>query len=84
MLNAVGSSLVAVTAFGLTTSANYALSGLVSWPLAAMLVGGGTAGSLVGMRLSKLLAGQKGRLNVAFAVIVFCVGLYVLARSLIG
>lgn len=84
MLNAVGSSLVAVTAFGLTTSANYALSGLVSWPLAAMVVGGGTAGGLVGMRLSKVLAGQKGRLNLAFAVIVFSVGLYVLARSLIG
>jgi uncharacterized membrane protein YfcA len=29
MINAVGTSLVAVTAFGLTTAYNYALSGLV-------------------------------------------------------
>ena len=29
MINAVGTSLVAVTAFGLTTAANYAWSGLV-------------------------------------------------------
>ena len=34
ILNAVSSSLVAVTAFGLTTAASYAWSGLVSWALA--------------------------------------------------
>lgn len=34
MINAIGSSLVAVTAFGLTTAANYAFSGLVDWLLA--------------------------------------------------
>src|SRR3546814_18328887 len=33
MINAVGTSLVAVTAFGLTTALNYAFSGLVDWPL---------------------------------------------------
>ena len=31
IMNAVSSSLVAVTAFGLTTAASYAWSGLVSW-----------------------------------------------------
>ncbi|MEO5805505.1 sulfite exporter TauE/SafE family protein, partial [Devosia sp.] len=36
MLNAIGSSLVAVTAFGLTTALSYAFSGLVDWPLAAL------------------------------------------------
>lgn len=34
MLNAVGSSLVSVTAFGLTTAFNYALSGLIDWRIA--------------------------------------------------
>ena len=33
ILNAVASSLVSVTAFGLTTAGNYAWSGLVDWPL---------------------------------------------------
>ena len=33
ILNAIGSSLVSVTAFGLTTAGNYAWSGLVDWPL---------------------------------------------------
>src|SRR2546421_2735259 len=36
IMNAVSSSLVAVTAFGLTTAASYAWSGLVSWALAAV------------------------------------------------
>ncbi len=34
IMNAVSSSLVAVTAFGLTTAASYAWSGLISWGLA--------------------------------------------------
>ncbi len=33
LINAIGSSLVSVTAFGLTTAASYAVSGLVDWPL---------------------------------------------------
>ena len=41
ILNAVGSSLVSVTAFGLTTAGNYAWSGLVDWPLAGLFVAGG-------------------------------------------
>ena len=33
LINAIGSSLVSVTAFGATTAASYAWSGLVDWPL---------------------------------------------------
>src|SRR3954453_15541085 len=47
IMNAVSSSLVAVTAFGLTTAASYAWSGLVSWGLAALFVAGGIAGGLL-------------------------------------
>src|SRR3979411_3469733 len=45
ILNAVSSSLVAVTAFGLTTAARYAWSGLISWGLAGpVIVGRGCRG----------------------------------------
>ena len=37
IMNAVSSSLVAVTAFGLTTAASYAYSGLVSWTLGGIV-----------------------------------------------
>ena len=38
IMNAVSSSLVAVTTFGMTTAASYAWSGLVSWDLAGLFV----------------------------------------------
>ena len=44
ILYAVGSSLVAVTAFGLTTAANYAVAGLVDWTLAGLFILGGVLG----------------------------------------
>ncbi|WP_019995327.1 sulfite exporter TauE/SafE family protein [Aureimonas ureilytica] len=81
ILNAIGSSLVAVTAFGLTTSVNYALSGLVDWRLAFVFVAGGVAGGLVGVLSAKRMSARKGVLNVAFAGLVCCVAVYMLVRS---
>jgi hypothetical protein len=82
ILYAVGSSLVAVTAFGLTTAANYALSGFVDWPLAALFIAGGVLGGLLGARSANSLAGRKGALNTVFAALIFAVAIYMLVRSL--
>ena len=82
ILNAVGSSLVAVTAFGLTTAGNYAWSGLVDWPLAGLFVAGGLLGGLLGAGLAKSLAGRRGALTAVFAVLIFAVAAYMLVRSL--
>ena len=81
MVNAIGSSLVAVTAFGLTTAASYALSGLINWPLAAFFVVGGIAGSFVGGRVSRLLAKKTAVLKTVFAVLIFIVAAYMLWQS---
>ena len=81
MLNAVGTSLVAVMAFGLTTALNYASSSLIDWGLAAAFIGGGVAGSALGARIARRLAKETGRLATLFAVIVFGVALYMLART---
>ena len=61
ILYAVGSSLVAVTGFGLTTAANYAFSGFVDWTLAALFIGGGVLGGLLGARSGHEARGQEGR-----------------------
>ena len=82
ILNAVGSSLVSVTAFGLTTAGNYAWSGLVDWPLAGLFVAGGLLGGLLGARSAKSLAGRRGALTTAFAILIFAVAAYMLVRSL--
>ncbi|NCP17547.1 MAG: sulfite exporter TauE/SafE family protein [Erythrobacter sp.] len=80
MINAVGTSLIAVTAFGLTTAANYALSGLVDWLLAAVFILGGIGGGYFGTRLAKRLSGG-GQLKTVFAGLIFVVAIYMLWKS---
>jgi uncharacterized protein len=82
IMNAVSSSLVAVTAFGLTTAASYAWSGLVSWALAGLFVAGGTVGGLASTRSARHLAERRGALNIVFAVVIIAVALYMLARNI--
>jgi len=81
MINAIGSSLVAVTAFGLTTALNYAISGLVDWLLAAAFIGGGVLGGFGGAHLAKRLSGTNERLTTIFAVLIFAVAAYMLWKS---
>ena len=82
LINAIGSSLVSVSAFGLTTAASYAWSGLVDWPLALLFIVGGALGGLLGTRLAHHLSGHKHALSLTFSGIVIVVGIYVIARSL--
>lgn len=79
---AVGTSLVAVTAFGLTTAFNYALSGLVDWPLAGTFIAGGVLGSVAGTALSRRMAADKGRLSTVFAGLVVVVALYMIWQGI--
>ncbi|MDR7103807.1 sulfite exporter TauE/SafE family protein [Croceicoccus sp. BE223] len=80
MMNAVGTSLVAVTAFGLTTATNYAFSGLVDWLLAGVFIAGGVAGGFFGTRLAKRLSGGT-QLKTVFSVLIFVVAFYMLYKS---
>src|SRR5580700_3032078 len=82
IMNAVSSSLVAVTAFGLTTAASYAWSGLISWELAGAFIAGGIAGGLIGTRSARHLSVRGSALNIVFAAVIIAVALYMLARNL--
>lgn len=81
IINAIGSSLVAVTAFGLTTAFNYAFSDLVDWPLAFVFIAGGALGGVLGAKLAKRLSGTTGRLTMIFAGLIFIVAAYMLWKS---
>jgi uncharacterized membrane protein YfcA len=81
MLNAVGTSLVAVAAFGLTTAISYAFSGLVDWPLAFVVIAGGIVGGLAGLSAATRLSEKRGALTTAFAVLIFAVAAYMLWKS---
>lgn len=81
ILNAIGSSLVAVCAFGLTTALSYAFSGFVDWPLAIAFIAGGVGGSRAGFVAAKRTAASKGALKITFAILIFAVAIYMIARS---
>ena len=80
IINAVATSLVAVTAFGIATAANYALSGLVDWGLALVFIGGGVIGTLLGAALSRKLASGMALTRI-FAAVVIATALYMLWQS---
>ena len=79
---AIGTSLIAVTAFGAATATSYAMSGLIDWRIAAIFILGGVLGGIGGGALGRLLAGRKGALGTVLAGVIVVVGLYVVARSI--
>lgn len=81
MINAIGTSLLSVGTFGLTTAINYAVSGLVDWGVAAEFIGGGILGGWLGAMSAGRLAGTRGALNRIFAVVVVLVAIFMLIQS---
>ncbi|APR53200.1 sulfite exporter TauE/SafE family protein [Sphingomonas koreensis] len=79
---AIGTSLVVVSALGLTTATSYAASGLVDWGMTALLVTGGIGGTITGIKLGKVVGSRKGVLEKGFAAVVIAVGGYVTATSI--
>lgn len=77
LANAIGTSLVAVAAFGATTALSYALSGLVDWRIAGFFIAGGVIGGLLGSLAGRRLGKAKGRLATIFALFVIMTGLYI-------
>ena len=83
LANAAASSLVSVVLFGAATSASYAASGLVNWPVFAAVVGGGAAGSLIAIPIGRMLADRTSVARTAFAVMVLATAAYVAWRALL-
>lgn len=81
IINAIGSSLFAVSVFGFTTAASYALSGLVDWSLALELVAGGIAGGVIGIRMAARLASRRRALEKVFAIVVLMLSVSVAIRA---
>ena len=81
ILNAVGSSLLSVGTFGLTTAVNYAISGLIDWKIAGLFIAGGLAGGFFGLRAAIRLAASRRMLTYTFAGVIFAVAIYMLTRT---
>jgi uncharacterized protein len=81
ILHAIGSSLLSVGAFGLTTAVNYSLSGLVDWKIAVEFIFGGALGGVVGMMAAMRLSTRRRALGRVYAGVVFAVAAYMLFRA---
>lgn len=81
LINAVGSSLLAVGTFGLTTAVNYAQSGLIDWHVAGYFVAGGIGGGILGTLAATKLAKKRSVLSNIFRWVIFTVSLYILWHS---
>jgi len=81
LIYAIGTSLVAVVAFGASTAASYAMSGMIDWWLAGLFIAGGLFGGLAGMALSKAIGPQGKVLQSVFAIVVIVAGGYVCVRG---
>jgi uncharacterized membrane protein YfcA len=77
---AIGSSLVAIAAFGFATAGNYAIDGLVEWGLFGAFLLGGVLGAGVAMPVGKVI-GHRGGLAVAFSLVLLSVAAYMLFRT---
>ena len=84
MASATASSLLSVALFAAATSGNYALSGLVDWPLAGLLLIGGTAGGIAGLFAARALQTRLRLARTLFAGLIILVAIYVAWRSLAG
>lgn len=84
MANATASSLVSVAIFGAATSLNYAVSGFVDWRLGGLLLAGGMAGGLIGLRVAGHLSAHVVPARRAFALLVLAVAGYVAWRAIAG
>ncbi|MEY2195971.1 sulfite exporter TauE/SafE family protein [Neobacillus sp. BF23-41] len=78
MIAAIGSSLVSVGTFGLTTAVSYSLSGLINWWVMLAFVGGGIGGGMVGALLAARLSKQRRTLHYIFSGVVMFVAIYML------
>ena len=80
IIEAVGTSLVSVSAFGLTTASSYFVSGHVDVLVAFLFVMGGVVGGLFGVKLIDKVS--KETLGKVFAVVIFVISAYILTRTL--
>lgn len=82
MIEAIGSSLVAVGTFGLTTAISYTVLGLINWLVLAEYTLGGVLGGYFGYRLATRLSHQRRALNLIFSAVIILVAIYMIDQNL--
>ena len=84
LMHAQASSLLSVAVFGASTSANYAVSGLVDWAIVLAMVVGGAVGTALGLPIARRLGERAALGRRLFAGLIILVAIYVAIRALTG
>lgn len=82
ILQAIGTSLVAVSALGLVTASSYAWSGLIDWVVVGEYLIGAMLGGFIGVKSANLLGGHRKILHIIFAIFVVLVAFYMLWKEI--
>ncbi|WP_308388295.1 sulfite exporter TauE/SafE family protein [Acidithiobacillus sp. AMEEHan] len=82
ILQAVGSSLLAVGVLGLATASSYAWSGLVDWSIAGEYLLGGLVGGWLGARTAERIGKNKAQLNFVFVTLITFVAIYMIWKEI--
>ena len=80
IIQAIGTSLVSVSSFGLTTAARYFAAGQVDIIIAALLIIGGVVGGYLGVKTSERI--PKENLSKIFAALLFVIAAYIVIRTI--
>jgi uncharacterized membrane protein YfcA len=80
IVNSIGTSLLPVSFFGLTTAVTYSLSGQINFIIAILLIFGGIVGGKVGTALSS--RASKIVLTRIFSILLITVAVYIIIKTI--
>ena len=80
IVNSIGTSLLPVSFFGLTTAISYSLSGQINFFIAILLISGGIVGGKVGTALSS--RASRTHLTRIFSILLITVALYIIIKTI--
>lgn len=81
IMQAIGTSLVSVSSFGLVTAGRYLISGNVDLIIAILIIIGGVLGGYLGIRTSEKI--PKENLAKIFSILLFAVAAYIIANTVL-
>ena len=82
IIEAIGTCLLPVSAFGLTTAIRYSLEGQIQWFVSILFILGGIGGGFVGTRLCTKIDREK--LVKIFSILLILVALFIIMKTILG
>ena len=76
---AIGTSLISVSSFGLMTAGSYIIAEQIDFVISFLFVGGGVFGGIIGTKMSQRIPNEK--MAKGFAVMLIGISAYILLKT---